>query len=47
MVASAVSVIVRARHAGRVERQQIKWLAYGGAVVVGTSLVEAQSLSGA
>ena len=39
MVASAVSVIVRARHAGRVERQQIKWLAYGGAVVVGTSLV--------
>ena len=39
IVASAVSVIVRARHAGRVERQQIKWLAYGGAVVVGTSLV--------
>ena len=39
MVASAVSVIVRARHTGRVERQQIKWLAYGGAVVVGTSLV--------
>jgi hypothetical protein len=39
MVASAVSLIVRARHAGRVERQQIKWLAYGGAVVVGTSLV--------
>src|SRR5215212_195297 len=38
MVASAVSVIVRARHTGRVERQQIKWLAYGGAVVVGTSL---------
>jgi hypothetical protein len=39
MVASALSVIVRARHAGWVERQQIKWLAYGGAVVVGTSLV--------
>jgi hypothetical protein len=39
MVASAVSLIVRARRAGRVERQQIKWLAYGGAVVVGTSLV--------
>src|SRR5215211_67404 len=39
MVASAVSLIVRARQAGRVERQQIKWLAYGGAVVVGTSLV--------
>jgi hypothetical protein len=34
MVASAVSLIVRARHAGRVERQQIKWLAYGGTVVV-------------
>jgi len=39
MVASAISVIVRARHAGRVERQQIKWLAYGGAVVVGTIFV--------
>jgi len=39
MVASAVSLIVRARRAGRVERQQIKWLAYGGAVMVGTSLV--------
>ena len=35
MVASAFSVIVRLRRAGRVERQQIKWLAYGGAVVVG------------
>src|SRR5215212_8791567 len=35
MVASAVSLIVRTRRAGRVERQQIKWLAYGGAVVVG------------
>ena len=41
MVASAVSVIVRARRAGRVERQQIKWLAYGGVVAVGTSLVAA------
>jgi hypothetical protein len=39
MVASAISVIARARHAGRVERQQIKWLAYGGAVVVGTIFV--------
>jgi len=39
MVASAISVFVRARHAGRVERQQIKWLAYGGAVAVGASLV--------
>jgi hypothetical protein len=38
-VASAVSLIVRARHAGRVERQQIKWLAYGGAVVVGALFV--------
>jgi hypothetical protein len=35
MVASAVSLIVRMRRAGRVRRQQIKWLAYGGAVVVG------------
>jgi len=35
MVASAVSLIVRMRRAGRVERQQIKWLAYGGALVVG------------
>ena len=35
MVASAASLIVRMRRAGRVERQQIKWLAYGGAVVVG------------
>jgi hypothetical protein len=34
-VASAVSLIVRMRRAGRVERQQIKWLAYGGALVVG------------
>jgi hypothetical protein len=41
MVASAISVIVRARRAGRVERQQIKWLAYGGVVAVGTSLVAA------
>ena len=39
MVVSAVSLIVRARRAGRVERQQIKWLAYGGAVVVGTIFV--------
>jgi hypothetical protein len=39
MVASAVSLIVRARCAGRVERQQIKWLAYGGAVVVGLIFV--------
>jgi hypothetical protein len=39
MVASAISVIVRARRAGKVERQQIKWLAYGGVVTVGTTLV--------
>jgi hypothetical protein len=39
MVASAASVIVRLRQAGRVERQQIKWLAYGGAVVVGAIFV--------
>jgi MFS family permease len=35
MVASAVSLIVRMRRAGSAERQQIKWLAYGGALVVG------------
>ncbi len=39
MVVSAVSLIVRMRRAGRVERQQIKWLAYGGAVVVGAVFV--------
>jgi hypothetical protein len=39
MVASAVSLIVRMRRAGRAQRQQIKWLAYGGAVVVGTVFV--------
>jgi hypothetical protein len=36
MVASAVSLIVRMRRAGRAQRQQIKWLAYGGAIVVGS-----------
>jgi hypothetical protein len=35
MVASAVSLIVRHRRAGSEQRQQIKWLAYGGAVMVG------------
>src|SRR5215212_914901 len=39
MVASAVSLIVRTRRAGRVERQQIKWLAYGGALLVGAVFV--------
>ena len=39
MVAAAVSMIVRLRCAGRVERQQLKWLAYGGAVVVGAIFV--------
>src|SRR5829696_1574395 len=39
MLASPVSLIVRMRRAGRVERQQIKWLAYGGAVVVGAVFV--------
>ena len=34
MLASAASLIVRLRNAGSVERQQIKWLAYGGAMVV-------------
>ena len=36
MVASAVSLIVRLRRAGSEQRQQIKWFAYGGVVVVGT-----------
>jgi MFS family permease len=39
MVASAVSLIVRTRRAGSAERQQIKWLAYGGALAVGTVFV--------
>ncbi len=39
MVASAISLIVRMRRVGSVERQQIKWLAYGGAVVVGAVFV--------
>jgi len=39
MVASAVSPIVRMRRAGSEQRQQIKWLAYGGAMVVGTIFV--------
>src|SRR5215211_5668077 len=39
MVASAVSLIVRMRRAGRAQRQQIKWRAYGGAVVVGAVFV--------
>jgi hypothetical protein len=39
LVASAVSLIVRMRHTGSEQRQQIKWLAYGGTVVVGTICV--------
>jgi hypothetical protein len=39
MVASAVSLIVWMRRAGRAQRQQIKWLAYGGALAVGTVFV--------
>jgi len=39
MVASAVSLIVRLRRVGSEQRQQIKWFAYGGAVVVGTIVV--------
>ena len=38
-VASAIALIVRARHASSEQRQQIKWIAYGGAVVVGAMLV--------
>jgi len=36
MVASPVSLIVRMRRAGSEQRQQIKWFAYGGVVVVVT-----------
>jgi hypothetical protein len=39
LVASAVSLIVRMHHVGSVQRQQIKWLAYGGTVMVGTICV--------
>ncbi len=39
MVASAISLIVRMRRAGRAQRQQIKWLAYGGALAEGTVFV--------
>src|SRR5215210_5293736 len=39
MVASAISLIVRMRRAGRAQRQQIKWLAYGGALAVGAVFV--------
>jgi hypothetical protein len=39
MVASAISLIVRMRRAGGEERRQIKWLVYGGAVVVGSICV--------
>jgi hypothetical protein len=35
MMGSAISLIVRLRRAGSEQRQQIKWLAYGGAVMVG------------
>jgi hypothetical protein len=39
MVASAVSLVIRLRRGGSEQRQQIKWLTYGGAVVVGTIFV--------
>jgi len=35
MVACALSLIVRLRRSGSEQRQQIKWLAYGGVVAVG------------
>ena len=41
MVASAASLMVRLRYSGSTERQQIKWLAYGGAVAVGAICVGA------
>ena len=39
MVLSAVSLIVRMRRAESEQRQQIKWLAYGGAMIVGAIFV--------
>jgi hypothetical protein len=39
MAASAVSLIVRMGRAGSEQRQQIKWLAYAGAVIVGAIFV--------
>jgi hypothetical protein len=39
MVASAVSLVMRLRRGGSEQRQQIKWFAYGGAVVVVTIFV--------
>jgi hypothetical protein len=39
MVASAVSLIIRMRRAGSEQRQQIKWLAYAGVVIVGAIFV--------
>src|SRR5215210_4454068 len=39
MVASAISLIVRMRRAGRAQHQQIKWLTYGGALAVGAVFV--------
>jgi hypothetical protein len=39
LVASAISLIVRMRYAGSEQRQQIKWLAYGGTVMVGSICV--------
>jgi hypothetical protein len=44
MVGSAVSLIVRLRHSGSRQRQQIKWLAYGGAVMVGGVLAGALAI---
>ncbi len=41
MAVSAFSLIARLRRAGSEQRQQIKWLAYGGAVVVGTIFASA------
>jgi hypothetical protein len=39
MVASAISLIVRLRRSESEQRQQIKWLAYGGVVMVATICV--------
>jgi hypothetical protein len=44
MLACAVSLIVRLRRAGSEQRQQIKWLAYGGTVMVGGVCVGALAI---
>jgi hypothetical protein len=39
LLAAVVSLYFRYRRAGRVEHQQIKWLAYVGAVLLGGTIL--------